>query len=289
MFIMLSGATLMRYRDRYDTKTFFQKRFLRTLIPFIFWSIFFYVLRWGIVSPSESFGLLEFWNLFTGQAIEPVFWFFWPLFALYLAFPVLYHLSDKQNVLLYIAGAIFLLASLLPPIAGMLGLSWFVFDKDPLLLMFLFYAVLGYLASTVEIEKKWRLVIYGAAIAVMILRFVYTAVMSAQLQIYANTLSYSDIYFTDAIPALAIFVWFRYHDFSKLNESTTKLLAKVSACSFGVYLIHRFFVQEVVFGLLHLSAGSFVVRLVAPILIWVTSVAVVLVLKRVPVLRRIVP
>lgn len=38
VFFMLSGATLMRYSDRYDTKTFFRKRLKRTLIPWLVWS-----------------------------------------------------------------------------------------------------------------------------------------------------------------------------------------------------------------------------------------------------------
>ena len=33
VFVMLSGATLMSYRERYRTKKFFRKRFVRTVIP----------------------------------------------------------------------------------------------------------------------------------------------------------------------------------------------------------------------------------------------------------------
>ena len=46
VFLMLSGATLMDYRKHYDTKTFLKKRVLRTVIPFLFWSIV--VLVWKI-------------------------------------------------------------------------------------------------------------------------------------------------------------------------------------------------------------------------------------------------
>ena len=35
IFFMISGATLIDYRERYDTKTFFKKRFLKTLIPYV--------------------------------------------------------------------------------------------------------------------------------------------------------------------------------------------------------------------------------------------------------------
>ena len=35
IFIMLSGANLMDYRKKYDTKTFFKKRINRVVIPMI--------------------------------------------------------------------------------------------------------------------------------------------------------------------------------------------------------------------------------------------------------------
>ena len=39
VFFMLTGATLINYRKRYGTGTFFKKRLLKTLVPFIIWSI----------------------------------------------------------------------------------------------------------------------------------------------------------------------------------------------------------------------------------------------------------
>ena len=39
IFCMLSGATLMNYRKKYDTRTFLKKRVNKVLIPFIFWII----------------------------------------------------------------------------------------------------------------------------------------------------------------------------------------------------------------------------------------------------------
>ena len=39
-FFMISGANLMDYRKRYDTKTFLIKRTKKTIIPYIFWSLF---------------------------------------------------------------------------------------------------------------------------------------------------------------------------------------------------------------------------------------------------------
>ena len=39
VFFMLTGATLLGYRDKYDTKTFFSKRLRRVAVPFLAWSL----------------------------------------------------------------------------------------------------------------------------------------------------------------------------------------------------------------------------------------------------------
>ena len=39
IFFMISGATLMDYRKRYSTEEFFKKRFWKTVVPFLIWSV----------------------------------------------------------------------------------------------------------------------------------------------------------------------------------------------------------------------------------------------------------
>lgn len=39
VFFMQSGAKVLNYRDRYDTKSFFTKRVSRVTVPFVFWSV----------------------------------------------------------------------------------------------------------------------------------------------------------------------------------------------------------------------------------------------------------
>jgi len=43
VFVMISGATLIDYREKYDTKTFFKRRFLRVLLPYLIFS-FIYII-----------------------------------------------------------------------------------------------------------------------------------------------------------------------------------------------------------------------------------------------------
>lgn len=39
LFFMITGVTLINYRDKYSTKKYFKKRFDKTVTPFVAWSI----------------------------------------------------------------------------------------------------------------------------------------------------------------------------------------------------------------------------------------------------------
>ena len=45
IFMMLSGANLLGYKDRYDTKTFLKKRLTRVAVPWLFWAVVFLAWR----------------------------------------------------------------------------------------------------------------------------------------------------------------------------------------------------------------------------------------------------
>ena len=81
---MLTGATLFDYTDKYTTRVFFQKRFAKTVIPFVFWGVF--ALICMLVNNPESvlkeqLGLDMIFNgIFAANHVS-VFWFFIPLFA----------------------------------------------------------------------------------------------------------------------------------------------------------------------------------------------------------------
>lgn len=75
VFFMITGANLLDYRKKYDTKTFFKKRAARTLAPFLFWSLLYwvrpFVLKQATV-PMSAKGL--FLAIFNNEA-NYVFWF----------------------------------------------------------------------------------------------------------------------------------------------------------------------------------------------------------------------
>lgn len=82
IFFMISGATLMDYRKRYSTAEFFKKRFWKTVIPFLIWSVFGILWTYfnygihpsGILDTIQSIGMTKYVN---------IYWFFPALFSVY--------------------------------------------------------------------------------------------------------------------------------------------------------------------------------------------------------------
>ena len=88
VFFMLTGATLFDYPDKYDTKTFIKKRMEKAVIPFLFWGAFAFFQK--SLKDPQGFFINErrfdaIFNGIVGAGYVPVYWFFVPLFCIYLS------------------------------------------------------------------------------------------------------------------------------------------------------------------------------------------------------------
>lgn len=289
IFFMLTGATLMRYRERYDTSTFFRKRMIRIVIPFLMWELIASLkANCSIRNGCELSALnpLRFVEGILNNTIESTYWFFFPLFAIYLAIPIISLLKDQQKTLIYAATVAFILQYCMPVIMRAIGDSWNMDLMMPALGGFLFYPVLGYLLSTLYIPKKYRIILYLSAILTLAVKFGYTWYFSSLVQSVDRTF-FDYRTFTAALPAAALFVWFKNADLGCLDKYQ-KSLIKISSCSFGIYLMHNL----VLFGVLSVLAiepTSILLRTVGPFILYVFCLCVVLVLKEIPIVRKIVP
>ena len=289
VFLMLTGATLMRYRDRYDTKTFLSKRIKRTVIPFVAWSLIWYLListRYGGV----HLGPRSFINMMLNNQIEPVYWFFFPLFSIYLSMPLLSLLVDNKKVLAYGVGVSFILQSVLPFILPIIGINWSGSISILALSGNLLYTALGYLLSTTELTKRQRMMIYILGILGTIIRFVYTAV-SSEATGTVDRLYFNFLAFPAVLQGAAVFTLFKNIDFSFIGAKGVRLLRTVSSCSLGVYLIHEPILDYFVFSphWLNVPVTSIMLRTVGVIIIYLCCVGVILLLKKIPLVRKIVP
>ena len=286
IFFMLTGATLMRYRERYDDRTFLMKRISKTGIPFLAWSIIWYlVISIGI--NGQSLGFRQMINAILNNEVEQVYWFFFPLFSVYLAMPVLSRLANHKHLLLYMAGLSFIFTSLLPFVLPVLGISWPGTISMPACGGMLMFVIIGYLLSETNLSKRTRYFFYVAGIASLIFRYAYTYLSSYALGTLDRTyFNYSA--FPSVLLAMAVFILFKQLNTTKLYKYA-KHISLLSSCSFGVYLIHKPILDRVFLNLLHIPMTSPALRTIGVVILYTMCVMMVLLMKKIPFIQRIVP
>ena len=247
IFFMLTGATLIDYRKKYNTKTFFKKRILRTMIPLFFWDLIFLIWKsWTEQIDLNGRGIKDIISMFTNNEIQNVYWFFIPLFSIYLSIPVLSmiveatkEIKKTNKIFLYMIGIQFLLYSLLPCLFRMIGFRW----NDGMQLYvgsgYLIFVLLGYVLSHNEFPKNTRVVLWILGIAGAAFRYFYTLVTSISRG-EKDTLLFDYRYFPGVLLGVAVFVLFKYIPWDKFlaDDRIKRIISIVSSCSLGVYMIH---------------------------------------------------
>lgn len=164
VFFMITGATLIDYRERYDTKTFFKKRLLKVIIPLIIWSIIYFIINFfkGKFSINDLSFKFVFEYFFLVKT-NPIFWFFVVIIGIYLAIPVISLIPQetRRKAFLYIIIITFVFNQFLPDLLYHLNLNYNYDLKFPLTYSgWISFIFIGYYIDKYEIVKKHRVIIY---------------------------------------------------------------------------------------------------------------------------------
>lgn len=291
VFFMLTGATLMDYRKKYDTKTFFKKRVLKTVIPFIAWSLLVFIWKKSNnIIRIDDFSVKGILNFIILDKEEVTYWFFWAIFSIYLSLPVLSFLTEEKHrkTLWYIAivSAVFNSA---PVILNMFGLKWNGNFKFAIASGYIMYIVWGYLLSTQNIKKKYRIMIYILGICAAVLKYIGTVYFSTKYGTI-NKFLWDYPLFVCLFISIAIFVFIKNINYSYIINKTKvmNIITKISACSFGIYLVHRV-VMYYQIHLLSINDFSWQWRSIGAVTTYFIALVIIYLLKKIPIINKIVP
>lgn len=148
------------------------------------------------------------------------------------------------------------------------------------------FAVLGYLFSTHEFTSKQKVLVYTLAIVVVLLRYFGTLYLSKESGTLNQTF-WGDI---NQVPlACGVFLFFKNNKFiasTWSKEKPAKVLKKLSSCSLGIYLCHY-----IVYSILskYIVLHPIVEGILFPFMVYVVSLVIVLILKKIPVVKYSVP
>ena len=287
-FFMITGATLIDYRCKYNTKTYFIKRVKKAVVPFLFWSIVWLITTRGY----NNSNYLQIIESIVNTKPQHVYWFFIPLFSIYLAIPVLSLIenSSRKRAYLYLIGLSGIFVSTLPKLFSAMHIKYNGALTNLAAGGYLIYVLLGYtLLNYINLDLKKRLLIYGIGFMGLLIRGVTVYLWSLEKGKIDNTLG-GTIGFPTVFYAVAIFVFFQY-DFEQLvsiSERIKRHIRILSSYSFGIYLIHMFFVIKIP-KFFHFSNTSIIWRTIGVICVYLLCIVTVLVLKKIPVIRKFVP
>ena len=288
LFIMISGANLMKYREKYDTKTFFKKRFMKVLIPFIFWAVFMFIWKIYILKSLELHSFKEVLNAFFANKEESTYYFVWNIIGIYLTMPLLSLLAKKENnkslwfvVLLY-----FIFNAFIPNILSLVGINYNT-NASVQFAGYVIFAILGYLLSNEDIKKKYKIIIIISAVLGLIYRYSTTFILSKEAGYVVKTTwgytSWHAILLTSAV-----FIIVKDINFNNLSNKVKTKLAEIAGCSYAIFLIHQI-VMYYEKSLLNINSASWHWRTIGVITTYLIALGITLLLKKIPVIKDIVP
>lgn len=293
LFFMVSGALLLGKDE--GVRVFVKKRFEKVFLPLVVWS--FIYLFWRVF--FEASAQLSFYSLYS-MVLTPVYyhlWFLYAIIGLYLFVPILRVIvcHAPESYLKYYVALWFLAAALIPLSEWLTGLSSRIDLRGVSGMSG--YLVVGYLFSR-------RLVSVGVmrgAVVLFVTSTFFAAIVTYFLTVKndGKFVGYFYGYLTPNVilASCSAFVVIKYavtrFDFFR-HPAVLAAVSSLSSTSFGVYLIHAMYLYLLAEGrlgvdILDLDLGEIFTVPLTVILVFAVSHLSVLILRKIPIVARIVP
>ena len=309
LYFMISGATLMNYRDRYSTGQYFAKRALKILPAFFAWN-FAALLYQAFYKKTVVFAnvtLLDFIKgAFSSQYLG-IYWFLPAIICVYLVLPLFAAVEKdkRRKIFTYFVLVCLVCNKLIPLIITLFKWEFpWPFADQGIWLNYVVYAVLGYLISEYEAPAWMRWTVYGLALAAMILHGIGTledsrniGSVSYLLKGYEKLPSY--------LYAAGVFLFVKEISDAVMKWKPLRVVVeKMAKYTFVTYLMH-WYLMEMFLDAFHakwftnlfgcapidvLVVGSNLwYRLLTPFLLYAVCMGVAWVLRKIPLVKHIVP
>lgn len=274
LFVMLSGALLLGKSESYTS--FFRKRTVKVLIPWISWTIIYMIFFYFIIKDSYVMstyfanGLyLSNWIKFFLIQFMTGLWFLPLIFSLYFITPALriFLKNAKDSDVVFLLIPWFFIAVLLPGIVNTPLFPRWESNLVYVVFQYLGFYFLGYLIQKNFTKKNF----YTNYIVLLLIPISLLIPVSNFINLFTM------------IGSILFFIFFKNIS-SKIEKvessSIRKAILLMGNASLGIYLIH----QLLIFGINRFStiyyAGIFFA-----VIVFCMSLAIVLAIKKIPILK----
>lgn len=276
VFIMISGALLLNPNKEITMKKIF-KYILRMLLILVTFGLMYCFLE-NIVSIKDG-NIVEIiiksiTNLLQGKSWG-VMWYIYMLIGLYAITPILraFIKDTKDEELKIVIVLLFICSVIIPTINGIFNINITTFYLEEFKYITLY--LLGYVLAYKKLFKEKTLYILGGVSMVIYLLFCYFNIFHYKFDMFMIFIS------------MAIFLHFSNH----LNNIRINLIIeKISKNSFGIYIIHDFWVN-VLYKIFHFYPSNFPVVIGEFMLLFIVFVLAYIsieIIKRIPLINKII-
>lgn len=287
VFIMLSGAMFLDNSREFSMEKLLKKNVLRLVYAFIFWSALYTIVTMFITKTFTLEYLIE--TFICGRYH---LWFVPAIIGLYLVTPFLRKITADEKLTEYFL----LLWVVIQSIFGLLKVLPLVHDSaaglaSDLQMHFVTgytgYFILGYYLHNKELSSKARKIIYCLGILGFAVTAIATSVWSRSKGVAVKHL-YNNFMPNVLLQSVAVITFFKY-EVSKIkwSEKQLKIISKISALSFGMYLFHDLI--NILFkqiGFTTLSYNAFLSVPCNTLIVFAVSLAVTYGISKIPYINK---
>jgi surface polysaccharide O-acyltransferase-like enzyme len=295
LFVMLTGALLLApSKQGEELGVFFKKRFSRIGLPFIFWAAAYFL--WDAYVENQPVSQGFFVN---GFLVGPyfTFWYLYMLMGLYLLTPFLRLMvaQASEKIFKYFLVIWFVGSAIVPIVA-----SFSPYHLDPNVFIipgYVGYFVLGAYLVNVKVRRIYlvSLTALGIALTAILTYFVAMNIGGGTTYFFQEYLSPTMI-----LAAIPFFLLLNNSQAARVEEQTThhpgirKILKVISENTLPIFLFHMMVIYALQNGLFFgftLNGNTLNSIVGIPLMAGLTlliCLAVIVPLKRVPIVRRLI-
>lgn len=294
VFIMLSGALLIKPASSLEVKKFFKKRFSRILIPLLAWPTI-YTLWYAYYSSSSPNWNRLVVDFVGGVNVAPHLYFLFIIAGLYIITPLINIIrgavTDRE--FLYISVALLTVTAAWYTIASFVPGHTVSLDALTQFIPYIGYYMLGSAMKNITFRRSWTpIALFIISCCVMAAA---TTITASKYGTVGNGLFFYSYFsvLTAIMAPLAFFALRNLYSLGiakkhiKLQRRAQNALISLSNATFGVYLIHMI-VLTYLTAHLHYDENGVKGSIIYITLTVICSYALSLGLVKIPYLRRLV-
>lgn len=283
IFFMISGYLCLNSSKDENIFIFVKKRISKIILPFIFYSWLYYS---GLgIGEKVVISIKDFLERFFQNNIIYHLWFVYMIILMYLVAPILKKAvkNCSKNEAIYFFIIIIMPTTIIPFINKSFNI-WIGFFT-PLFEGYLGYFLLGYILAKYDITSLTRRWIYAGGVIGIIISVLGTYFLSSNL--YIDDFYNGGYQINNYLVSSAIFVFAKYN-FKEIKSNLIKnVILKMSALSYGVYLIHVMIIERIL-SITNFGFFSPVLYIcVLSVLCFVISYVVIFVLSKIKYVNRL--